>query len=429
MNSCAIQDFNDESQKICEMLKDSPTFAMSLGAKELFHTNFLAFLLQSSNPELQDVKGALKSLLFNSSFKDDVIVLREKSHMDLIIIRKPGKFEMKSDEVIAVVIEAKLKSIPTQKQLDGYKEKLKGSGLTIDLPDEDLDEINEVIDEENQIEKKGQIKLKITDTNSEIKISGCKRNETKRSTLKQPTMVGKIRTLLLAPETELDFLGWEKLTWSEISKCFPTETSESSYVLKLVGEYKKDLDGLINLLSATKELTKEFCKKTNLITLSSLNYEILSPYLKEIRIHDLISKYSYWNISEQLNEIELFKKTDIKVETFFSNSRPGISLYKEILGDGSGLQKIGIQLQGESMNHFLECTGTIANEMKDMVLKYSFWFEMAGWNGLQKLNQYDKNKHLYFPKHIGKDSFCQIQDKLINSFEFLKTKLIKDAIE
>lgn len=42
-------------------LARSPSFAMSLRAEELFHTNFLGFLLESEDEQLEDVRRALSS--------------------------------------------------------------------------------------------------------------------------------------------------------------------------------------------------------------------------------------------------------------------------------------------------------------------------------------------------------------------------------
>lgn len=46
-----------------KLLGRSAAFAMSLGAKELFHTNFLAFLLESDDPALVQVQLAIRDAL------------------------------------------------------------------------------------------------------------------------------------------------------------------------------------------------------------------------------------------------------------------------------------------------------------------------------------------------------------------------------
>ncbi|WP_298214546.1 hypothetical protein [Acidovorax sp.] len=49
--------------KTSNALTNSATFAMSLGARELFHTNFLGFLLESDRDELKGLQVALRQAL------------------------------------------------------------------------------------------------------------------------------------------------------------------------------------------------------------------------------------------------------------------------------------------------------------------------------------------------------------------------------
>ena len=122
MNSSS-DTFPDNCEDVLELLKKSPTFAMSLGAKELFHTNFLAFLLEnpSEDPALKIIQTELKKLLFGDEKIGRVITWREKYSLDLVIMPAPVSstegvasldVDLKggSPFAIAVVIEAKLKS-------------------------------------------------------------------------------------------------------------------------------------------------------------------------------------------------------------------------------------------------------------------------------------------------------------------------------
>ncbi len=84
-------------------LMNSPTFACSLGSKELFHSNVWAYLIQ------QDP-------IFFTAFKEDnkekiINIYREHLHMDLIVQTKSFVY----------VIENKTKSLPNKNQLDKYK--------------------------------------------------------------------------------------------------------------------------------------------------------------------------------------------------------------------------------------------------------------------------------------------------------------------
>ena len=48
---------------LVQKLTASPIFALTSSAKETSHTNFLAYLLQSEQPELVPVRDALRACL------------------------------------------------------------------------------------------------------------------------------------------------------------------------------------------------------------------------------------------------------------------------------------------------------------------------------------------------------------------------------
>lgn len=77
------------SQSEVTLLQQSPVFAMSLGAKELFHTNFLAFLLETEDPALDPVRRAIRHALgfpLSSGAVSQCIVWRERNHLDLVVV-------------------------------------------------------------------------------------------------------------------------------------------------------------------------------------------------------------------------------------------------------------------------------------------------------------------------------------------------------
>lgn len=146
-------------------LKRSPTFAMSRGGRELFHTNFWAFILEAERenfdgadwPVVKEVREALLKSLFGEDVPSRVWVWRERSSLDLVVLAAPnddsGFQERKLRNVqmmprhsklrtasglpdagtACVVVEMKFKAIPTERQLDGYSRKLY-AGLFLDLP-------------------------------------------------------------------------------------------------------------------------------------------------------------------------------------------------------------------------------------------------------------------------------------------------------
>lgn len=92
-----------------EYIKKSPIFAMSLCSKELFHSNFWAWLME------QD-EAFIEIFFKNDNGKQLVGIGREDGHRDITVYRKNDRsnHDEKSD---VYVIENKLKSIPTEKQL------------------------------------------------------------------------------------------------------------------------------------------------------------------------------------------------------------------------------------------------------------------------------------------------------------------------
>ena len=97
-------------------LKNNPVFAMSLGSKELFHSNFLAFIFMHKSA------GNLRKWLYAKAVEETDktiefdICFREKSNFDLL-------FKIKGEEKF-ILIENKFKSLPDSEQLKKYSEKL-----------------------------------------------------------------------------------------------------------------------------------------------------------------------------------------------------------------------------------------------------------------------------------------------------------------
>lgn len=96
-----------ELKKIVDDLKSSPLFNMSLSSKELFHSNFIAWIIENY-PKLFYSKI---SDYFN--FQDDEIieVRREQANIDLTL-----KLKAKT-----IFIENKVKSSPNEEQLKNYR--------------------------------------------------------------------------------------------------------------------------------------------------------------------------------------------------------------------------------------------------------------------------------------------------------------------
>lgn len=101
-----------------QLLNRSPLFAISLSGKELSHSNFWAWLLE------QEAEGKHPFIeVFIPDFYQNrctfISVEREKKHVDLTIT-----YKNKANETEVLIIENKIKSIPTKEQLIRYEEEL-----------------------------------------------------------------------------------------------------------------------------------------------------------------------------------------------------------------------------------------------------------------------------------------------------------------
>lgn len=90
-----------------KQLQKSAIFNMSLGSKELFHSNFLAWLFERYPSAI---------VIFETDFLDEsggknIIIEREKRNIDIII---------SASNTTSLVVENKFKDIPRAKQLNSY---------------------------------------------------------------------------------------------------------------------------------------------------------------------------------------------------------------------------------------------------------------------------------------------------------------------
>lgn len=105
-------------------LNKNPMFRLSLGSKELFHSNFLAFLWDQNPKAFLEL---LNDLCLNSINVADLLnekeltLDREKENFDICIHH--NKEDKK--EIYDIIIENKVKSIPYKEQLEDYEDKVK----------------------------------------------------------------------------------------------------------------------------------------------------------------------------------------------------------------------------------------------------------------------------------------------------------------
>lgn len=109
-----------------ETLKNNPIFQLSLSSKELFHSNFLAWLAEDENTRCVFNK-VMQIWLDDKNWEykpNDMEVKREYNHFDFCVC---DKFSINGNDVtgsVQLVLENKFKSIAYKAQLLDYKDRI-----------------------------------------------------------------------------------------------------------------------------------------------------------------------------------------------------------------------------------------------------------------------------------------------------------------
>jgi len=298
----------DNMKGVVEELKGNFLFQASLGSKELFHSNMIAWFLEqeSSEGELRALDLFLNRFVgiglpeMNSS-KHIFEIQREHLNIDLIINWQDGK------EWKMVFIENKMKSIPTKEQLKEYDDKIK-------------------------------------------KLDGAKRK------LNNDEVVGKVeRQFLLTPfpvESEILESKWRSITYHEDMIPFLQSMHEiefkNSSIRNVIAEYIKLLDGQRGILDYFHLGDDEqvflaqpynFYSGTETVT-----------QVRNLRLHDLVLKQVHDRIANVLK-----KRVDergihvVRCVSEFSNST-GITTIE--IGFVENKFKMGLQLQGDQLRYY-----------------------------------------------------------------------------
>lgn len=371
-------------------LSASATFAMSRGAKELFHTNFIAFLLETDVDLLEpssakDSVGKAKSRLLASLFgkvnpPEDVLVWREKSSLDLMILRKPSSTDdgpsfsgatvtpkegstdsWETKQVLLVVVEAKVKALPTKAQLSGYTRKLQSKNVSLDLVDP-LD------DSSLEAAETGwkSLKVKLAPSGDELTASAYGRTGRAVSFI-----TGMSRRLLLAPGETNDLnevvrdTGWEILEWKPLLDDLMCEQSTGNLLSALLNDYSHSTSTLLEILKKTREAVANYCGGSG--KLEELFDFDSSQLFANNRIHDLIGKYAFnqleLSIARNMRKKGLSdvvaEPFDFETYTFMSHGKPGLGLElvaEQNYGRGKRKVSIGVQIQDGKYRHYISCS-------------------------------------------------------------------------
>ena len=117
-----------QSEALLKKLGDKPIFKLSLGSKELFHSNFLEFLWDVDRSFFIDmIRTLLRDPYFLNLAPSAYSLSREKENFDICIYhveQKQTKNKAQERVVYDLIIENKVKSIPYKEQLVKYVERV-----------------------------------------------------------------------------------------------------------------------------------------------------------------------------------------------------------------------------------------------------------------------------------------------------------------
>lgn len=405
-----------ELEEIANNLWNNFMFQASLGSKELFHSNMLAWLLQQKdkNNKWYIFEKFLEIVLgIEVSSIEGVRVERESDNLDIII-----KYLLKEDDKYIcklIVIENKFKSLPDLQQLS-----------------ENDTKIDKIIKEKEKLN---------TWSDQEKRPDSFAGKEIERALDKK---------ILLTPHKPiLDIKNtnhWISKTYNDNIISLLNAICDKEYlnsdISLVVSKYKEFLEKILRIMEI---YTKEEVSSYNYYDKNNESIE----YLKRIRIKDLVLKTIHNQISEQIkkklddnkygNKLKSFvnkysiindgKKGDIFITAGYTNES-GISDIKIVIEKP---YLVGIQLQGKLLRYYVESTEKKINIQfaKNIVEKENLWFiDITKENSTELLSGNGRKNDFcigWDDKEIKFNSFC---DNFIYLYKSLDEELtISDLVD
>lgn len=411
-----------ESDKIKEDLKkleNSPLFALSLGSKELFHSNFLYWLI---NAGVLGTKEDGKEITGRDLFCDIIqelsgidinphenwVARREKMNFDLSLweteIKKISRKNPREEEIdtkCLLVIENKMKSVPSVKQIVEYIHKFKED----EVPRFILLTLMENFPDRKKIEEPTPEQLK----EWEITKLDCKIVTYKDLVVKLKESIQGIK-------------NWEHY-----------------YYEALISDYTKFVDILCQLADISKRSEKSSM-------MLNLDYDINHGFEK-LRILQLVQAIRvgvlYTLIRKEFEKDKKYEK--IKFNTGYGKNggafleilyAPGTNRDPETGKELKDLDppthySIGVQVQDHQYAHFI-CPLTKEEKKENPKQKFEKFFAKNNFNFQKEMQQYgfekskrNINKNLIF-RSFGDFSFqvAEIPDQ--TDYKFIVNQIIKD---
>jgi hypothetical protein len=390
------------SSKEIELLSKSAAFAMSLGAKELFHTNFLAFLLESDDLSLEPVQLAIRHALKfppSAGALTRCAVWREKNNLDLVVVElrsalaepneqegpargeqgttgqseeetrswnwtpedqwhasnrtpteraNPAGTESPSCDVPTdrvLIIEAKLKSLPRLEQLSDYDDRLDKSTIKLAYPEDAAIPEWEILiggKSKTPIERRLLSVTGISMTTPEVRAQTAK----------------GIRLRAAA--------GWQGVSWRDLYGAMNGEiaTLVGSSMQQALTDYIQVLGALVRLLDRVHQMCDDaHAKVCGNPTYEAFRMQVLDPRLRSLRIHDLLGKtlFDRWLTKWVCKPVATTLPEGWSLNRYVNYSRGvpgiGVELVNEkfkMPNDDTVALRIGVQVQSCEFRLFVD---------------------------------------------------------------------------
>lgn len=478
-----VQELLDRCQVHVVTLRRSAMFAMSRGAKELFHTNFLAFVLELDVASLDEAdqtavaqaQKALLTRLFGAPAPDKVVAWREVRRLDLVLAAQPetdprGKHRLnrraaldgqpaRSSKTAAplpdglgasvVIIEAKLKAVPDAEQLQRYDQVLH-AGLCLELEPE-----HEFADRPKS-PAWGRLDVKTLKAGSEhASLRAYPPTQSNQSAQTGAatrrciaTGHGQVHRVLLAPADHgrvACAAGWRFLPWSDLLDDFDASTTgKQGAVAAMLHDYACSTRALLAVLQEVADFVGfGFARAGN--TLQLRDVTATPARFQSLRIHDVIGKYAFSVLQTVLTETlnsrgirQCVGDWRLEAEVFMTRGMPGLCIEYR-LGDPAGHEgphvSLGVQIQSNAYRHYISASHpSMANSelsLQDLTklvgsgnsLDGSWWaLETAADKPLKKFNA---DGFLYADVDAASWAFERLQKRVTESMT-LAVSLVQD---
>ena len=317
-------------EKHVKALGASPLFNLSLGSKELFHSDFLAWLCK--------LYPTLVGPVFAHFVKSPppscagLQIHRERRNIDLTI-------QFQNDH--ALIVENKVKSLPSQSQLVEYSEAVKDKAHTAFL------------------------------------------------------LLSLTRPSFFPPDSAVFFMNgvtWHHLSYSDLAAALEAISSPVSAVDRYHGELIKDYVAFVtSLVAIAAELSPHWeDEETDFFRKDE------SILLRQIRLHDLMSKIRYAELAERLKQSLIADGWRVVPKDDIENATPGDFMvfsdfyrgeatceFKYLVRGGQNPVALSVMLQGNAFKVFVgvprrpDAAQRIANELNKVRGSGRLWFDLS----------------------------------------------------